>query len=133
MNRGAKAGSVVASLVLGVGLMGMSNAAAHPSTQHMGDMTTMAARGRLPTLKGTVTDAPAITISKDAVPAGRYRIVVDDQTVHHNWHIRGRGVDKKTSVSGTGRTVWRVRLRADTYVIHCDVHPRTMRISLTVT
>jgi hypothetical protein len=89
-------------------------------------------RGRLPTLKGKVTDGQVISISQDTASAGRYRVVVDDQTTNHNWHIRGRGVDKSTSVMSTGRTVWRVRLRVDTYVIHCDVHPRTMRTSLTV-
>ncbi|MCZ3389334.1 MAG: hypothetical protein LH645_09525 [Actinomycetia bacterium] len=144
-------GSLVAVLVLFVGAMAMANANAHISRHRMGEMPTVAShehghfrvlatdvavdrmRGRLPTLKGKVTDGLAITISQDAVPAGRYRIVVDDQTANHNWHIRGRGVDQSTSVTGTGRTVWRVRLRVDTYSIHCDVHPQTMRTSLTVT
>lgn len=128
-------GSLVAVLVLSVGTTGMANANAHPTRHSLGEITAVAShqRGQLPTLRGKVTDGRAITISQDSVSAGRYRIVVDDQSASHNWHIRGRGVDERTSVAGTGRTVWRVRLRVDTYEIHCDVHPHTMRTSLTVT
>ena len=151
MTGGARIVSLVALAAMSVGTAGMANANPRLSGGGMGEMTTPAShergffgqssstdvaadgmRGRLPTLKGKVTDGQVITISQDTASAGRYRIVVDDQTTNHNWHIRGRGVDKSTSVTGTGRMVWKVRLRVDTYVIHCDVHPRTMRTSLTV-
>ena len=59
--------------------------------------------------------------------------MVQDESSAHNWHISGPGVDKETSVSGTGKTVWRVRLRVGTYTIRCDVHPSTMRTTLRVT
>ena len=142
---------LMALVAMSVGTTGMANANPRLSGHGMGEMTTPTSqphgylqqpsptnyaadgmRGRLPTLKGKVIDGQVITISQDTASAGRYRIVVDDQTTNHNWHIRGRGVDKSTSVTGTGRTVWKVRLRVDTYMIHCDVHPRTMRTSLTV-
>ena len=151
MTGGARIVSLVALVAMSVGTAGMANANPRFLGHGMGDMTTPVShehgdthqpspsdvaadgmRGRLPTLKGKVVDGQVITITQDTASAGRYRIVVDDQTANHNWHIRGRGVDKSTSVTGAGRMVWKVRLRVDTYVIHCDVHPRTMRTSLTV-
>jgi len=97
------------------------------------DVAAIRKRGRLPKLTGKVTGAQVISISATSVSAGRYRLVVNDSTPDHNWHIQGLGVDLKTSVSGTGRTKWKVRLRVDTYHIQCDVHPATMRTSITVT
>lgn len=87
----------------------------------------------LPRLRGTVGPDSTITISPRRVVKGRYRQVVKDESSAHNWHITGPGIDRSTSVSGTGRSVWRVRLRRGTYNIVCDVHPITMNTSLRVT
>jgi hypothetical protein len=88
----------------------------------------------LPRLRGAVGPGLTISISKNRVAKGRYRVVVRDQSTAHNWHLSGPGgVDRKTSVSGTGKWVWKVRLRRGTYTIVCDVHPDTMRTSLRVT
>jgi len=89
--------------------------------------------GALPRLKGEVGPGRTITISRDRVPAGRYRLVVRDLSSEHNWHINGTGVNKRTTVLATGRWVWRVRLRAGSYTILCDPHPTSMRTSLRVT
>lgn len=90
------------------------------------------ARGSLPRIRGKVTSAPQLTVSKTSVPAGRYKFVVRDETSSHNWHITGPSVDKKTTVSGTGRVVWRLRLAQGTFEIVCDIHPGTMHKTLTV-
>ena len=87
----------------------------------------------LPRLRGTVGPGYTITISRNRVPAGRYRVVVTDSSSAHNWRIRGTGVNEHTSVSATGRWGWRVRLRAGAYSILCDPHPSTMRTTLHVT
>ncbi len=87
----------------------------------------------LPRLRGTVGPGYTITISRNRVPAGRYRVVVTDSSSAHNWRIRGTGVNEHTSVSATGRWGWRVRLRAGAYSILCDPHPSTMRTTLRVT
>jgi plastocyanin len=90
------------------------------------------ARG-LPVLKGVVGPGFTITISDDSVPAGRYKLVVNDKGTIHNFHIFGAGVDKATSIPGTGKTVFKIRLRAGEYTIVCDAHEASMKTTLTVT
>jgi hypothetical protein len=87
----------------------------------------------LPRIHGLVKGFNTFSVSPTSVPHGKYKIVVRDTTIHHNWHIYGTGVNKRTSVAGTGRWVWRKRLYKGTYNIHCDVHKVTMHIKLKVT
>jgi len=86
----------------------------------------------LPRIKGTVGPGHFIDVSRHQAPAGRYRLVVDDNSSSHNWHIKGPGVNRRTTVSGTGRTVWRVQFEPGTYRILCDAHPTTMRTRLVI-
>ncbi len=88
---------------------------------------------RLPRLVGTVGPGFEISLSDNSVPAGRYKLVVRDRSTIHNFHILGQGVAKKTSVPGTGRTIFRVQLRPGTYVAFCDPHAPDMFTTLTVT
>lgn len=88
---------------------------------------------RLPRIRGYVGADATFTISKRRVPRGRYRLVVKDEATTHNWHIEGRRVDKQTTVAGTGKWVWKVRLRKGTYSVVCDEHPAAMNTSLRVT
>lgn len=91
------------------------------------------ARARaLPTIKGSVGPNFDISIDRDAVPAGRYRLVVRDRGTIHNFHFFGSGVNRETSVPGTGRHVWRVTLSPGTYTANCDPHG-SMTTSLEVT
>ena len=94
-------------------------------------LATQAVRSR-PVIKGTVGPGMTITVSRHRAPHGRYRLVVRDRSSEHNWHIKGPGVNRRTSVAGTGRTVWRVHLVPGRYRIRCDVHPTTMRTRLRV-
>jgi hypothetical protein len=87
---------------------------------------------RLGTLRGEVNDAWELTISDRRVKSGRYKIVVSDTTTMHNWHITGRGVDKETSVRGTGTWTWKVRLRDGKYRVVCDPHKRSMSFTIRV-
>jgi phage baseplate assembly protein gpV len=43
--------------------------------------------------------------------AGKYRITVRDKSKSDNFHLLGKGVNKKTSVRGTGTFTWTVSLR----------------------
>ena len=63
---------------------------------------------------------------------GRYRLIVRDRSGMHNWHIRGRGVDRRTTVPFTGRRTFTVRLRAGTYRIVCDPHSSQMHTRIRV-
>lgn len=131
-----------ATVALGVGAYGMAHAAPHAAAHARsqttdGEVSTTHAqeheRARaLPRLRGTVDGDRNITINKGTVTSGRYRLIVDDQTSRHNWHMSKGSFSRKSTVSGTGIKRWRVTLNSGTYRIVCDVHPRTMRTSLTV-
>lgn len=88
--------------------------------------------GALPKLVGKVNDARDITLSDTTPAPGKYKIVVNDSTVHHNWHLFGNGQSRSTSVSETGRSVFRIRLQAGSYTVHCDVHSGTMTFQVQV-
>jgi len=64
--------------------------------------------------------------------AGTYLIKIEDRATIHNFHLKGPGVNKTTSVSGRTETVWTVRLRPGTYTFRCDPHASLMRGSFTV-
>lgn len=138
--------SVTACLALAVGTWGMAHAT--PSHDHLhavdpsgsptrvltkADVVRAQARHALPKLRGTVTAQANITISSNTVPAGRYRLIVNDSTSGHNWHLFGMGLDRKTSISGKGITKFRVKLKQGNYTVHCDRHPTTMTFTLKVT
>lgn len=67
------------------------------------------------------------------VEAGTYRIKVEDRSAIHNFHLKGPGVNRATSVSGRAETIWTVRLRPGKYTFACDPHAAMMRGSFRVT
>jgi plastocyanin len=58
------------------------------------------------------------------LPAGKYTIVVKDTASTHNFHLKGPGVDKKTSVGGKGTKTWTVTLKKGKYTYQCDPHAK---------
>jgi plastocyanin len=85
------------------------------------------------TLTGTVGPAYTITMNKKTVKAGTTVITIHDLASIHDFHLTGPGVDKKTSVTGTGTTRWTVKLKKGTYHFVCDPHHTIMHGVLTVT
>ena len=85
------------------------------------------------TLTGTVGPGFTITINKKSVKAGTYVIRIRDLAAIHDFHLTGSGVDKKTSVGGTGTTKWTVKLKKGTYHFVCDAHRTIMHGVLHVT
>ena len=83
----------------------------------------------------TGTDGPGytITMNKKTVKAGTYVVTIHDLASIHDFHLTGPGVDKKTSVSGTGTTKWTVKLKKGTYHFVCDPHRTIMHGVLNVT
>jgi plastocyanin len=67
------------------------------------------------------------------VRRGRYRIVVRVRSRRHNFHLRGPGVNKRTTVGFRGTRTWTVTLRRGIYRFVCDPHARRMRGSFRVT
>jgi plastocyanin len=87
----------------------------------------------LPKLVGTDGPGFKITLKKNGskvtrLKAGKYVITVKDLSDVHNFHLKGRGIDKRTSVDRIGTTSWVVTLRKGvTYRFLCDPHSSTMR------
>src|SRR3989442_1132305 len=79
-----------------------------------------------PVLKGTDGPGFTITFSAKTVKAGKYKIVISDKGTIHNFHLTGPGVNKTTSISGTGTSTWNVTLKKGTYKYQCDVHASSM-------
>jgi Copper binding proteins, plastocyanin/azurin family len=65
--------------------------------------------------------------------AGEYRIVVDDRSIEHNFHLSGAGVNMATEVEAVGIVTWDVTFAdAQVYRFECDPHSTTMRGSFNV-
>ena len=64
--------------------------------------------------------------------SGTYTIAVRDLSDMHNFHLSGPGLNRATSVAGTGSTTWTAKLKKGTYTYVCDPHASTMRGTFTV-
>ena len=85
-------------------------------------------------------DGPGFTITlKNAgkivkkLKAGTYVVRVSDKSNIHNFHLKGPGVSKLTSVAAVGTKTWTVKLKAGKYTYVCDPHASSMKGSFTVT
>ena len=67
------------------------------------------------------------------VKAGTYSIVVRDRSKLHNFHLVGKGVNKKSTVAGIGTTTWKLKLAKGTLRFYSDKAPKTVKGSVTVT
>lgn len=64
--------------------------------------------------------------------AGTYVIKVEDRASVHDFHLRGPGVDKSTSIGGVGERLWTVKLSPGRYTFVCDPHAGQMHGSFRV-
>jgi len=91
------------------------------------------AQAATPKLVGTVGPDFTITLTKGGtkvtkLKAGKYSIAINDQSSIHNFHLTGPGLNKATSVTGTGKTTWTVTLqKGKTYRFMCDPHASIMK------
>ena len=91
-----------------------------------------------PTLQGTVGPGFTITLQQGGktvktLKAGKYVFKISDKSNIHDFHLTGPGVNKTTSVSGTGNQTWTLTLKAGTYKYVCDPHKAFMHGSFKVT
>ena len=63
--------------------------------------------------------------------AGLYDVTVTDNSIEHNFHLQGPGIDQKTDVEGMGTVTWTVTVTDGTYTFMCDAHPTQMKGSFT--
>ncbi len=89
-------------------------------------------------LIGTVSDPATISLTTESgtdvhdIPAGTYTIEVRDQSIMHNFHLSGPGVDQRTEVETIGTVTWTVTLQDRArYTFVCDPHNTTLRGSFT--
>ena len=64
-----------------------------------------------PTYKGTVGPGFTIKLASKPTKAGKIKLVVSDKSSQHNFHLRGPGVNVKTSVGQTGTKTFTVTLK----------------------
>jgi len=103
----------------------------------LGVLAIPAALAATPTLVGTDGPGFTITLTKGGkkvskLKAGTYTIRVQDKAADHNFHLKGPGVNKSTSVSAKTTTTWKVTLKKGTYTYVCDPHASFMKGSFTV-
>lgn len=80
----------------------------------------------------TITLSTAAGKPVTRLDPGTYTIRVEDRSEFHNFHLRGPGVDRATSVDLVGTETWTVTLVDGTYRFVCDPHAFQMRGTLTV-
>ena len=90
-----------------------------------------------PKLQARVADPVSITLTVggkkvSSLKAGKYTIVVKDEAGDHDFHLTGPGVNRTTTVGGTGTQTWTVTLKRGTYTYKCDPHAAFMKGSFTV-
>ncbi len=66
------------------------------------------------------------------VKAGVHHIKVEDKSKIHNFHLKGPGVNKSTTVGGVGERIWTVTLKPGKYSYWCDPHSSMMHGSFKV-
>jgi plastocyanin len=96
-----------------------------------------AAFARTPILTGTVGPGFTITLKQGSkkvtkLKAGTYVFKISDKSSLHNFHLRGPGVNKTTSVGKTGTSTWKLKLKKGTYKFVCDPHASLMKGSFKV-
>jgi plastocyanin len=56
------------------------------------------------------------------IKAGTYKIKIEDDATIHNFHLIGKGLNKKTGVSFKGDQTWTITLKPGTVTYQCDPH-----------
>ena len=90
-----------------------------------------------PKLVGTVGPGFTITLTKAGkkvakLKAGTYIFKIADKSSTHNFHLKGPGIDKKTTVGAKVNVTWKLKLKAGKYTFVCDPHKAFMKGSFTV-
>ena len=85
-----------------------------------------------PKFNGTVGPGFTISMAKKPTKVGKATIVVSDKSTIHNFHLKGPGVNVKTTVPFTGSKSFTVTLKKGKYTFLCDPPPTSMKGSFTI-
>jgi len=94
--------------------------------------TALPATGATPTFRGTVGPGFTISMVKKPKKPGKIKLVVADRSDDHNFHLRGPGVNVKTSVAAAGTKTFTITLKKGLYRFVCDPHASSMRGSFRI-
>jgi plastocyanin len=56
------------------------------------------------------------------IKAGTYKIKIQDKSTSHDFHLKGKGLNKATTVAFTGTKTWTITLKAGKVTYQCDPH-----------
>lgn len=76
-----------------------------------------------PTFKANVGPGFTIEMVPKPIRAGKIRLVIDDESAIHTFHLTGEGVNVKTSVAAVESKTFAVTLKNGTYTFICYPHP----------
>lgn len=101
--------------------------------------TVLSASASAAPVKLTGTVGPGFTITLKlggkavkTLKAGTYTITVSDRSRIHNFHLKGKGVNKDSGILAVGTKRWTVTLRRGIYTFVCDPHVISMKGRFTV-
>jgi plastocyanin len=123
-------------ILLGLALSGCggsSNDSSGTTAATEAPTTEASGSGGAKTLNGSVGPGFVISLEgTDGLTPGSYKLVVNDQSSAHNFHLTGPGVDVSTEVGFTGEKSFDITLQAGEYTFVCDPHASQMNGSFTV-
>jgi hypothetical protein len=82
--------------------------------------------------KNTISLKSASGAALKTVRAGAYAITVRDRSKLHNFHLVGKGVNRKSGLAGLGTVTWKVKLSAGALRFFSDKSPKTVKGSVKV-
>jgi hypothetical protein len=82
--------------------------------------------------KNTISLKSATGATLKTVKAGAYSITVRDRSKLHNFHLVGKGVNRKSGLAAMGTLTWKVTLSAGPLRFFSDKSPKTVKGSIKV-
>jgi plastocyanin len=82
--------------------------------------------------KNTISLRSAAGAVLKSLKAGNYAITVRDRTKAHNFHLVGKGVNRKTGKAAVGTFTWNVKLAKGALRFFSDQSPTKVKGSITV-
>ena len=83
--------------------------------------------------KSTISLKSASGATLKKVKSGTYSITVRDRSKLHNFHLVGKGVNRRSGLAGMGTLTWKVKLSAGLLRYFSDQSPKTVKGSVTIT
>jgi hypothetical protein len=82
--------------------------------------------------KSTISLRSATGAVLRSVQPGTYSVVVRDRSKVHNFHLVGKGVNRKSGLAAVATTTWTVKLQAGPLRFFSDKAPKTVKGSVPV-